>query len=97
MQRLSGPGASREAPPTARRFLLSPPPGRASRALTRNENLHRVHLRLIRDADLFEDRSQVLAERVARVLGLPDVDDAESARAFAGCVGKEAPDRPVRH
>ena len=52
--------------------------------LARNEGLRRVHLRRIGDADLFEDRSQVLAERVARLLGLPDVDDAESARAFAG-------------
>jgi hypothetical protein len=65
--------------------------------LARNEGLRRVHLRRIRDADLFEDRSQVLAERVARVLGLPDVDDPEPARAFAGYVGKDAPDRPVRH
>src|SRR4051812_47903598 len=65
--------------------------------LARNEGLRRVHLRRIRDTDLFEDRCQLLAERVARVLGLPDVDDAESARAFAGCVGKKAPDRPVRH
>src|SRR4051794_40924557 len=64
--------------------------------LARNEGLRRVHLRRIRDADLFEDRSQVLAERVARFLGLPDVDDAESTRAFAGCVGKDAPHGPVR-
>src|SRR3954454_24250776 len=70
---------------------------RGAAGLARNEGLRWVHLRRIRDADLFEDRSQVLAERFARVLGLPDVDDAESARAFAGCVGKEAPDRPVRH
>ena len=65
--------------------------------LARDEGLRRVHLRRIRDADLFEDRSQVLAERVARLLGLPDVHDAESARAFAGCVGKDARDGPVRH
>src|SRR6266540_6332757 len=49
--------------------------------LARDEGLRGVHLRRIRDADLFEDRSQVLAERVARLLGLPDVHDAESARA----------------
>src|SRR4051812_22688910 len=53
--------------------------------LARNEGLGRVHLRRIRNADLLEDRCQLLTERVARVLGLPDVDDAESARAFAGC------------
>src|SRR3954469_1656707 len=65
--------------------------------LARDEGLRRVHLRRIRDADLFEDRPQALAERLARVLGLPDVDDAESAGAFAGRVGEESPDRPVRH
>ena len=76
---------------------LRPAPLGGVAALPRDEGLRRVHLRRIRDADLFEDRSQVLAERVARFLGLPDVDDAESARAFAGCVGKDAPDGPVRH
>ena len=52
--------------------------------LARDEDLHRVHLRRIRDANLFEDGPQLLAERVARFLGLPNVDDAESTRAFAG-------------
>src|SRR5439155_1280040 len=45
---------------------------------------------------LLQDRHQRLAEAAERILRLPDVDDAEAARALPGDVGEEALDRPVR-
>ena len=45
-----------------------------------------VDVRMTLDADLLQDRHQLLAEAAERVLGLPYVDDTEPAPALASDV-----------
>src|SRR5262245_9503357 len=61
----------------------------------RHEGVSRVDFRRAFDANLLENRHQLLAEAAKRLLGLPHVDDAEAFLGLSGNMNEHARDRPV--
>ena len=55
-----------------------------------------MDVRLALDAELLEDRHQLLAEAAERLFGLPDVDDAKALLALSGHVREQTLDVPPR-
>jgi len=69
--------------------------GQRTDGVTLRRSVSGIQLRLLGDADVLQDRHELLAETPAGVLGLPDVDDAEAGPPLARDVDEETLDRPV--